>query len=142
MPLRCLAVDFNSFFASCEQQEHPRLRGKPLGIVPVVAESTCCIAASYPAKARGVRVGTGLAEARQLCPGIEFIEARPKVYIDYHRRLLAVIESCLHVTEIRSIDEMECDLTATFAPREKALAVAYEIKTQVARRVGLSLIHI
>ncbi len=139
MPLRSLAVDFNSFFASCEQQEHPRLRGKPLGIVPVVAESTCCIAASYPAKARGVRVGTGLAEARQLCPGIEFIEARPKVYIDYHRRLLAVIESCLHVTEIRSIDEMECDLTATFAPREKALAVAYEIKTQVARRVGTCL---
>ena len=136
MPLRCLAVDFNSFFASCEEQEQPQLRGRPIGIVPVVAETTCCIAASYSAKALGVSVGTGVAEARKICPGIQLVEARPKVYIDYHRRLLEVIESCIHVTEVRSIDEMECDLTATFAPREKALKVAREIKVQIARRVG------
>jgi DNA polymerase-4 len=136
MPLRTLAVDFNSFFASCEQQENPRLRGKAIGIVPVRADTSCCIAASYPAKARGVKVGTGVTEARIRCPGIELVEARPRVYIGYHRRLLEIIESCLHVTEIRSIDEVECDLTATFAPREKALAVARRIKARVHREVG------
>ena len=81
MALRSLAVDFNSFFASCEQQERPELRGKPIGIVPVLAETTCCIAASYAAKARGVKVGTGIAEARALCPGIVIVPQRPALYI-------------------------------------------------------------
>ena len=136
MPLRTLAVDFNSFFASCEQQENPRLREKPIGIVPVMADTSCCIAASYPAKALGVKVGTGVMDAKIRCPGIVLVESRPKVYIQYHRRLLEIIESCIHVSEIRSIDEVECDLTATFAPREKALAVAKQIKEKVHREVG------
>ncbi len=136
MALRSLAVDFNSFFASCEQQERPELRGKPIGIVPVLAETTCCIAASYAAKARGVKVGTGIAEARALCPGIVIVPQRPALYIGYHRRLVEVIESCIHITEAKSIDEVECDLTATFAPREKAVAVARQIKERVARHVG------
>ena len=136
MPLRTLAVDFNSYFASCEQQENPRLRGKPIGVVPVMADTSCCIAASYPAKAQGVKVGTGVTEARIRCPGIQLVEARPELYIRYHRRLLEIIESCIHVTEVRSIDEVECDLTATFAPREKALAVAKDIKAKVKREIG------
>jgi DNA polymerase-4 len=139
MPLRTLAVDFNSFFASCEQQATPRLRGKPVGIVPVLADTTCLIAASYEAKARGVKTEVSVADARRLCPEIEFVEARPRLYIDTHHRLLDAIESCLHVSHIRSIDEMECELTATFAPREKALAVAADIKATVARRVGACL---
>ena len=44
--LRALAIDFNSFFASAEQQERPELRGKPLIVVPVVAETTGAIAVS------------------------------------------------------------------------------------------------
>ena len=51
MALRTLAVDFNSYFASCEMQERPELRGKPDGIVPMLAETTGCIAASRQAKA-------------------------------------------------------------------------------------------
>ncbi len=136
VPLRSLAVDFNSFFASCEQQENPRLRGRPIGVVPVMAETTCIIAASYAAKAKGVKVGTGIPDARQLCPGIEFVEARPRLYIDFHHRLLEAIEACIHVSEVRSIDEVECELTETFAPREKALSVARQIKATVARRIG------
>ncbi len=139
MALRTLAVDFNSYFASCEMQERPELRGRPVGIVPVMAETTCCIAASREAKARGVKVGTGVAEARALCPDIVMVEQRPALYIGYHHRLLAEIEACIHVTNIKSIDEVECDLTATFAPREKALAVARQIKERVARQVGACL---
>ncbi len=136
MALRTLAVDFNSFFASCEQQERPELRGRPVGIVPVLADSTCCIAASYAAKARGVKVGTGLAEARALCPDIVIVPQRPAVYIGYHRRCVEVIESCLHVTATKSIDEVECELTTTFAPRDKALAVARQIKDRIRTRIG------
>ena len=137
MPLRTLAVDFNSFFASCEQQDVPRLRGKPIGVVPVSGtDSTCIIAASYAAKARGVKMGVSIPDARRLCPGLELVEARPRLYIETHHRLLEAIEACIHVTEVRSIDEVECDLTDTFAPREKALAVAKQIKATVAQRIG------
>ncbi|MCA1714559.1 MAG: DNA-directed DNA polymerase, partial [Gammaproteobacteria bacterium] len=47
MTLRCLFVDFNSYFASVEQYDEPRLRDRPVGVVPVLAATTCCIAASY-----------------------------------------------------------------------------------------------
>jgi len=139
MPLRTLAVDFNSFFASCEQQENPKLRGKPIAIVPVMADSSSCIAASYPAKQKGVKVGTRISDVKLLCPGIQLVESRPSVYISYHRRLLEIIESCIHVTEVRSIDEVECDLTATFAPREKALVVARQIKAKVYKEIGVCM---
>ncbi|MDQ5980633.1 MAG: polymerase [Verrucomicrobiota bacterium] len=135
-PLRTLAVDFNSFFASCEQQEQPALRGRPVAVVPVVADTTCTISVSYAAKARGVRAEMGVGEARLRCPELTLVEARPEVYIAYHRRLREVIEACIHVSEIKSIDEMECDLTATFAPREKAERVARDIKARVRREVG------
>lgn len=139
MPLRTLAVDFNSFFASCEAAENPRLRGQPVGIVPVMADTSCIIAASYPAKAFGIKTGTGVAEAKRLCPKINLVEARPRVYIGYHHRLVEVIESCIHVSVVRSIDEVECELTKTFAPREKALRVANDIKAKVRRDIGPSL---
>jgi DNA polymerase-4 len=136
MPLRTLAVDFNSYFASCEQQENPALRGRPVAVVPVVAETTCCISVSYAAKARGVRAEMGVAEAKLHCPELVLAEAHPDLYVHYHRRLIEVIESCIHVTAVKSIDEMECDLTATFASRAKAEAVARLIKARVAREIG------
>jgi DNA polymerase-4 len=45
-----LFLDMNSYFAGVEQQERPELRGRPVGVVPMLADSTCCIAASYEAK--------------------------------------------------------------------------------------------
>ena len=59
VPLRYLTIDFNSFFASVEQQERPELRGKPVGIVPVMAETTGCVAISIEAKATGSASGIG-----------------------------------------------------------------------------------
>lgn len=136
MALRTLAVDFNCFFAACEAAEQPRLRGRPVGIVPVLADSSCIIAASYPARARRVRTGTGVAEAKRRCPDIQLVEARPRVYIDYHHRLLEVIGRCLPITAVRSIDEVECALTRTFAAPARALGVAREIKARVRREIS------
>jgi DNA polymerase-4 len=139
VPLRYLTVDFNSFFASVEQQERPELRGRPVAVVPVVAETTGCIAVSLEAKAAGLKRNVRVAEARRLCPEIEIVEARPETYIAYHRRLIEVIESCLHVVKVQSIDEVTCALTARFAPREEALAVAGRIKAAIRDRVGPAL---
>ncbi|MBL9187209.1 MAG: hypothetical protein JNK23_07010 [Opitutaceae bacterium] len=135
--LRNLAIDFDSFFASVEQQERPELRGKPVGVVPVMAETTGCIAISIEAKKLGLKRNVRVAEARRLCPGIAIVESRPEVYIAYHRRLKAIIESCVPVKKVQSIDELECELTADFghAP-ERARQLALDIKTKLAREAG------
>ena len=81
MTLRSLFVDFDSYFASVEQEVQPALRGRPLAVVPVLSDSTCCIAASYAAKALGIRTGTRVADARLLCPDLLLCLARPALYV-------------------------------------------------------------
>ena len=135
--LRNLAIDFDSFFASVEQQERPELRDRPVGVVPVLAETTGLIAISQEAKKTGLKRNSRVAEARAQCPGIVIVEARPEVYIDYHRRLKAVVEACVPVKKVQSIDELECELTADFGTDpERAVTLARQIKTQIAREVG------
>lgn len=134
--LRSLFVDFNSYFASVEQQERPELRGRPVAVVPLMSDHTSCIAASYEAKAFGVKTGTNVGEARTLCPGIALVESRTRVYVEYHHRLVAAVEQCLPVEKVHSIDEMSCALTGRWAERETALALARRIKETIAARVG------
>ncbi|WP_433984967.1 DNA polymerase [Tunturiibacter empetritectus] len=61
-------MDLNSFFASVEQQLHPEYRGRPLAVVPTMADTTSCIAASYEAKALGIKTGTQVGEAKKSVP--------------------------------------------------------------------------
>lgn len=136
MSLRALIIDYNGFFASCEQQERPELRPLPVAVVPIMAESTCVIACSYDAKSRGIKVGTPVAEARALCPGIVIVESRPEIYIRYHQKLLEAVGSCLPVTEAWSIDEVWCNLPPAWQNSRDALAVARKIKTAIRRIAG------
>lgn len=136
MALRYLTIDFNSYFASVEQQERPDLRDRPLGIVPVVAETTGCIAVSLEARRLGVARNMRVAGARRICPGLEIVEARPETYISYHRRLVAAIESCIPVTKVQSIDEVTCTLPPRWASAAEAGALARRIKARIAREVG------
>ncbi len=134
--LRALAIDFNSYFASVEQQERPELRGQPVIIVPVLAETTGAIAISIEAKVLGLQRNCRIAEARRQVPGIAIVEARPEVYIRYHRRLKDVVETCVPVKKIQSIDELECALTGDFTEPARALKLARQIKVKIAREVG------
>ena len=136
MPLRSLLLDFNSYFASVEQQLRPELRGRPVGILPVLAETTCCIAASYQAKRFGVKTGTGVAEARRLCPEIVFVEARPRVYVEMHHRLMEVVDSIIAIGEVLSIDEVACELTGSWQREEVAVDLAREVKARLLADVG------
>ena len=136
MALRYLTIDFNSYFASVEQQERPELRGKPVGIVPVMAETTGCVAVSIEAKAAGLTRNMRVSDARHRCPGLVIVEARTETYINYHRRLIEVIDSCVHVTKVQSIDELTCELTPRFALRAEAVALARRIKAKITREVG------
>ncbi len=131
MALNALYVDFNSYFASVEQQLRPELRGKPIGILAVMAETTCCIAASYEAKAFGIKTGTGVRDARKLCKDIVFVEARPPIYVQYHHKLIEIVESCTPVEKVLSIDEMVCFLTGSQQVKENALKLAAKIKREI-----------
>ncbi|MDP3608560.1 MAG: DNA polymerase [Methylophilus sp.] len=131
MALNALYVDFNSYFASVEQQLQPELRGKPIGILAVMAETTCCIAASYEAKAFGIKTGTGVRDARKLCKDIIFVEARPPLYVEHHHKLIEIVESCTHVEKVLSIDEMVCKLTGSQKIKDNALKLAANIKQAV-----------
>lgn len=133
MTLRCLFVDFNSFFASVEQQDNPRLRGKPVGVVPVVAATTCCIAASVEAKAQhGIGTGTPVWEALDRCPDFELVEARPARYVEVHHQLMDAIEECIPHAKPDSIDEVPCYLIGRERQRDNAIAIAERIKQRIA----------
>ncbi|MGB8855144.1 MAG: DNA-directed DNA polymerase [Burkholderiales bacterium] len=136
MTLRSLYVDFNSYFASVEQQLRPELRGKPIGVLPVMADTTCCIAASYEAKKFGVKTGTIVADAKKMCKDMIFVEARPSVYVEMHHKLIELVESCTPVERVNSIDEMQCELTGSQQLREKAIALAQKIKQTIADKAG------
>lgn len=136
MALRYLFIDFNAYFASVEQQLQPHLRGKPVGVVPMLVDSTSCIAASYEAKKYGIKTGTMVQEARALCPDIQFVQARPKFYVEYHHKLVDAVETKIHVDKVMSIDEMSCQLSGSMRIRENALELVQVIKQTIAQDVG------
>jgi DNA polymerase-4 len=137
--LNWLFVDLNSYFASVEQEVRPELRGRPVGIVPMMADTTVCIAASYEAKAFGVKTGTVVADAKRMCPGLMLVEARHEIYVDYHHRIVEAVESCLPVTAVLSIDEMACRLMGRERPLLAALELGRQIKARIQERVGPTL---
>ena len=131
-----LAVDFNSYFASVEQQLDPSLRGRPIAVVPSMADTTCCIAASYEAKKFGVKTGTLVREAKQLCPKIKLIVGDHSKYVKYHHRLWKAIDSVLPIWWTPSIDEMHCELNKRDQTPERAKAYALRIKQAIYDQVG------
>ncbi|MFA6280048.1 MAG: hypothetical protein WC612_04585 [Bdellovibrionales bacterium] len=137
--LRWLFLDMNSFFASCEQQANPALRGKPIVVVPMEAESTCAIAASYEAKACGIKTGTLIREARALCPDLILVPAHPKLYVTIHHQFIEAIETCLPVEDVMSVDEVACLLDRTQQTPAAATALAARIKATMRERLGEQL---
>ena len=134
--LRSLFIDFNSYFASVEQQLNPALRGRPVGVVPVMADSSCCIAASYEAKAFGVKTGTRVLEAKRLCPDIALILADHAKYVQVHQQAVAVVDRMAPVRQVVSIDEMECELTGRWRERERAIRLAQQLKSALLVEIG------
>lgn len=126
-----LFVDLNSYFASVEQELHPELRGKPIAVLPTMAETTSVIAASIEAKKYKVKTGTLVSDARKMCPGIIFVEAKHKHYSEYHYRILEAVESCHHVHKVMSIDEVALKLGGRDQELDNALKLAEEIRSKI-----------
>ncbi len=134
--LQWLYVDFNSYFASVEQQLDPRLRGKPVAVIPVETETTSAIAASYEAKAYGVKTGTPVWEARKMCPGLICVLGRHDHYVEFHERIIDEIDRHIPVTKVCSIDEMACKLMKKEMSVERTAEIAKSIKAGLAKNIG------
>ncbi len=131
-----LFLDLNAFFASCEQQEHPALRGKPVIVVQTPAETAVAIAASYAAKAYGIKTGTLVREARRLCPEVIPVQANHRLYTEYHERILKAVDTCLPIEKVMSIDEMACRLMGTERQVPAARELALKVKRALREQVG------
>src|SRR5471030_1293336 len=130
-----LYIDCDGFFASVEQQAHPHLRGKPVGVVPFKdAQHTCVIACSREAKLRGVKNVMGIEEARERCPDIILVPQSPDLYRRAHNTLISEITAVIPVDAVKSIDELtyKVSLSERGDPRELGL----RIKQRIADNVG------
>jgi DNA polymerase-4 len=131
-----LHIDLNSFFASVEQQLHPEYRGKPTGVVPTMADTTSLIAASYEAKALGIKTGTRVSEAKRICPDIILVNGDHSAYAEYSHNIAAAVERVCPVAHTPSIDEMVCQLLGRERQPPNARRISLAIKQAIKDDVG------
>ncbi|MBI3486194.1 DNA polymerase IV [Candidatus Daviesbacteria bacterium] len=160
-----LHIDFNSYFATVEQQANPRLRGKPIGVTGGDRDSRTVVgAASIEAKARGVKTGMSLPEALKLCPELILVRGDSEKYLECTKRFLNILKDYSPNLEVFSIDEVFLELpsdgsgscrsgisgasslvttslrstpeTSHSAPPLALLNIALEIKNKIRKEVG------
>ena len=133
-----LHVDMDAFFASVEQQTYPFLRGRPVGVCGDPNGRTVVAAASYEAKARGVKTAMTIPEVRRFCPDIVLVSADPAKYVDTSTRILAIYARFTDLVEVFSIDEAFMDVTGTAHLFGGAEAIARDIKQEIRHRFGIT----
>lgn len=130
-------VDLNSAFATTEQQAHPHLRHKPVGITNRISPRCCIITASYEAKARGVRTGMRRDDALRLCPDLVLLESDPPKYNHVYHRLFDIMNSYSADCGMKSIDEGYINLVGTaYDSYDKLVQLGYDIKSRVKSEIG------
>ncbi len=100
----------DAFFASIEQMDDPSLKGRPVGITNG-AQGTCLITNSYEARAYGIHTGMRLRQARQLCPELIQIAARPQRYAEVSTAIMTALQDISPDIEVFSVDEAFIDVT-------------------------------
>lgn len=133
-----LHVDFDSFFASCEQHFNPNLRSKPIG---VTAENgrNAIIAASREAKKMGVKSPTTTWEAKRICPEIQFVKADFERYLEITKKLLSIATFYSPIVELFSLDEVFIDLTCVRNLYPDPLTIVKSFKQKLRDEVGSTI---
>lgn len=135
-PFRVLYLDMNSFFASVEQQLDPALRGRPVAITAMEKPVGICVAASYEAKAFGVKTGTPVRDAIRLCPGLAFRPSRHRLYVRFNLAVAAVLDRHAELERIRSVDEFQLVLSGEATALPGAARLVATLKAAVASEIG------
>jgi len=129
-----LHADLDSFFASVEQRDDPRLRGKP-----VIVGGGVVLAASYEAKAYGVEGAMGGAKAKRLCPHAVVVRPRMEAYSEASKAVFAVFEDMSPVVEGISIDEAFLDVGGMEHFAGTPRRIAERLRARVREEVGLPI---
>lgn len=140
-------IDFNSYFATVEQQANPRLRGKPIGVTGGDRmERTVLGAVSVEAKAKGVKTGMTYADARVLCPDIMLVRGDSDKYLECTKRFLNILKNVSPWVEVFSIDEVFLELPASslqltagqnlFSNQRKLFELGEYVKSEIKQQVG------
>jgi DNA polymerase-4 len=129
-----LHADLDAFFASVEQRDEPRLRGRP-----VIVGLGVVLAASYEAKAFGVRTAMGGRQARRLCPGVIAVRPRMDAYVEASKAVFEVFDDASPVVEGLSIDEAFLDVRGLEHIAGSPAEIAARLRRDVRERVGLPI---
>jgi DNA polymerase-4 len=129
-----LHADVDSFYASVEQRDDPRLRDRP-----VIVGAGVVLAASYEAKAYGVRTAMGGRLARRLCPHAVVVQPRMSAYAEASKELYRVFEDATPLVEGLSIDEAFLDVRGLSRLAGSPTEIAVRLRRDVRERVGLPL---
>src|SRR4051794_28712716 len=129
-----LHADLDSFYASVEQRDSPRLRGRP-----VIVGAGVVLAASYEAKAKGVRTAMGGAQARRLCPGAAVVPPRFSAYTEASKAVFTIFEQTAPTVEALSIDEAFLDARGLGHISGNPVQIAIKLRRAVREQVGLPI---
>ena len=129
-----LHADLDAFFASVEQRDDPRLRGRP-----VIVGGGVVLAASYEAKAHGVRTAMGGERARRLCPQVIVVRPRMSVYAEASKAVFRVFDDTTPLVESLSIDEAFLDVRGLERISGTPTEIAVRLRNDVLERVGLPI---
>src|SRR5512138_2499075 len=129
-----LHADLDAFYASVEQRDDPRLRGRP-----VIVGGGVVLAASYEARRRGVRTAMGGAQARRLCPHAVVVPPRMSAYSEASKAVFEVFERTTPLVEGLSIDEAFLDVRGLERISGSATEIAARLRREIRERVGLPI---
>jgi DNA polymerase IV len=129
-----LHADLDAFYASVEQRDDPRLHGRP-----VLVGAGVVLAASYEAKAHGVRTAMGGAQARRLCPDAIVVQPRMSAYAEASKAVYRVFEDTTPLVEGLSIDEAFLDVRGMRRLAGTPVEIAGRLRREVRERVGLPI---
>src|SRR3954453_9573343 len=129
-----LHADADAFFASVEQRDDPALRGKP-----VIVGGGVVLAASYEAKACGVRTAMGGRQARALCPHAIVVPPRMSAYSAASDAVFEVFRDTTPLVEPLSVDEAFLDVSGLWRHAGTPVSIAARLRTDVRERVGLPI---
>jgi DNA polymerase-4 len=127
-------ADLDAFYASVEQRDDPRLRGRP-----VIVGGGVVLAASYEAKAHGVRTAMSGRQARRLCPDAVVVEPRMSAYAAASKAVFAVFEQTTPLVEGISIDEAFLEVGGLWRIAGPPLDIAVRLRREVLEQVGLPI---
>src|SRR5580693_8466993 len=129
-----LHADLDSFYASVEQRDDPALRGRP-----VIVGGGVVLAASYEAKARGVRTAMGGRQAHRLCPEAVVVSPRFEAYSAASKAVFAVFAETAPIVEGMSIDEAFLDVRGLRHISGTPTEIAVRLRQEIREEVGLAI---